>query len=222
MLRPSGVIFDLDGVLWHSNDAHAAAYARAFAEAGILLSQGFYSRIAGETTQTGVANLLALYASGREGDRELSERLCRRKQSLAAVELAHIQPDPEALPALQALRARGYKLALATSASRNTMDLFLRLLSTAEVFDSAVCGEDVLRGKPSPDIFVEAAARLGLSAGECVVVEDSRSGITAARAGGMGVIGYQFGDPEEGESLLMRCGSLSSVAAWLAPLRNEA
>lgn len=222
MLRLSGVIFDLDGVLWHSSDAHAAAYAGAFGEAGILLPLGFYSIIAGETTRAGVARLLELYTSGREGDKELGEQLCRRKQSLAAVELAHIQPAPEVLPALQALRARGYKLALATSASRNTMELFLRRSTVAHVFDATVCGEDVLKGKPSPDIFIEAAARLSISVGECVAVEDSRSGIIAARACGMSVIGYRVGDLEEGESLLTRCGSLSSVAAWLGPLRNEA
>jgi len=221
MLKPSGIIFDLDGVLWHSNDAHAAAYERAFHEAGIRLPRGFYEVIAGETTQAGIARLLTDFAPARAGDAKLRDRLRKRKQSLAAVELAHVEPDPEALPALQALGACGYKLALATSASRATMTLFLRRLSEPDVFAATICGEDVRRGKPAPDIFIEAARRLGLAAGACVVVEDSRSGIRAALAAGMGVIGFRLGEHTPDERLLARCQSLSAVGGWLALWRDE-
>ena len=215
MLKLSGVIFDLDGVLWHSSPAHAAAYARAFGEEGIQLPRGFYNLIAGETTKTGVTSLLKHYASERKVYKGLADRLRKRKQKLAAFELANIEPDPEAAHALQALRAGGYKLALATSASRLTMKLFLQRLSNPEVFDATVCSEDVLRGKPSPDIFVEAAKRLNLAPSDCVVIEDSRSGIRAARACGMFVIGYRLDDLEKDERPLLHYKSLSEVAARL-------
>lgn len=221
MLTPEAVIFDLDGVLWHSSDVHASAFSQAFGEAGIKLPENFYALIAGQTTATSVVNLLTRFAAEKAQDTSFIQQLAQRKQSLSAAGLLRTLPDPEALCALDNLRTSGYKLALATSASRSTMMLFLNQLPAQTGFDATVCGEEVATGKPAPDIFTKVAARLRLPPSLCVVVEDSAAGIHAAHACKMNVIGYRINEEIKGMRLLARCGSLSQVAAFLIPLRGD-
>lgn len=92
--------------------------------------------------------------------------------------------------AVEAVRrlAAVYRLALASSANRPLIDTVLRETRLGDVFEATVSSEEVARGKPSPDVYLEAARRLGVEPARCVAVEDSANGIRAAHAAGLRVI----------------------------------
>ena len=97
---------------------------------------------------------------------------------------------PGAVEAVRRLASAGYRLALASSSNRELIDAVLRELEVTELFEVTVSSEEVARGKPAPDVYLEAARRLGVEPTRCAAVEDSASGIRAARAAGMRVLAY--------------------------------
>jgi HAD superfamily hydrolase (TIGR01509 family) len=97
---------------------------------------------------------------------------------------------PGAGEAVRRLDAAGYRLAVASSSNRELIDAVLRRLELAALFEVTVSSEEVERGKPAPDVYLETARRLDVEPARCVAVEDSASGIRAARAAGMHVIAY--------------------------------
>ena len=86
---------------------------------------------------------------------------------------------------LEYFKGSGVKIALATSTSRQTSELNLKIAKVSDYFDALVCGEDVKNGKPHPEVFLTAAERLGLEPRDCAAFEDSINGIKSAYAAGM-------------------------------------
>lgn len=86
---------------------------------------------------------------------------------------------------LDALREKSFRIALATSTSRQTTELNLRSAAVTDYFDVLVCGDDVKNGKPHPEVFLTAASRLGVAPEDCVAFEDSINGIKSTYAAGM-------------------------------------
>lgn len=99
--------------------------------------------------------------------------------------LADVKPVPGLLRLLDLLEQQQVRIGLATSAPRDNVAPTLAALGIADRFSAITLGEEVPRGKPAPDIFLETARRLGQPADRCVVFEDSHAGIAAARAAGM-------------------------------------
>lgn len=122
---------------------------------------------------------------------------------------------------LDYLKESGLKIALATSTSRRTSELNLRLTDTAKYFDELVCGEDVKNGKPDPEVFLTAAARLGVAPECCVAFEDSINGIISAHdAGMMTVMVPDYVQPTEEllPKISLLCGELSQSIGFLRGL----
>jgi HAD superfamily hydrolase (TIGR01509 family) len=94
---------------------------------------------------------------------------------------------PGAVDAVERLAAR-WPLAVASSSNRPLIDLVLELSGLARLFRATVSSEEVARGKPAPDVYLEAARRLGTPAGRCAAIEDSHSGIRSGKAAGMRVV----------------------------------
>jgi HAD superfamily hydrolase (TIGR01509 family) len=92
-----------------------------------------------------------------------------------------------AVAAVQRLATR-YRLALASSSNRTLIDALIDLAGLTEYFEATVSSEEVARGKPAPDVYVEAARRLGVDPARCAAIEDSHAGIRSAKAAGMRVI----------------------------------
>jgi HAD superfamily hydrolase (TIGR01509 family) len=92
--------------------------------------------------------------------------------------------------AIEAVRRIGehWPLAIASSSNRPLIDLFLELTGTRALFQATVSSEEVARGKPAPDVYLEAAARLGVAPERCAAIEDSENGIRSAAAAGMSVV----------------------------------
>jgi len=177
------VLFDMDGLLVDSEplwfEVERAVMARLGGEWGEADQQAL---IGGSLDRT-VSWLLAKAAAPASRE-DVARWLV---DEMAALILARGLPlQPGAGPLLAALDAVGVPCALVTASSRAIMDAVLTV--TGLSFDVTVCGEDVRRGKPDPEPYLLAAARLGVPAAGCVVLEDSPTGIAAARAAGCPVI----------------------------------
>lgn len=115
---------------------------------------------------------------------QISAEVVRRLEDLYR---EHLPLIPGALDAVRRIASR-WPLAIASSSNRPLIDLFLELTGTAVLFRATVSSEEVERGKPAPDVYLEAARRLGVDPAKCVAVEDSENGIRSAAAAGMKVI----------------------------------
>jgi HAD superfamily hydrolase (TIGR01509 family) len=117
--------------------------------------------------------------------------------------------------AVESVRAVGavWPLGLASSSNREIIDLFLRDSGLADAFQAAVSSEEVDRGKPAPNVYLETARRLGLSAQACVAVEDSSNGLRSAAAAGMAVVAVPNPHyPPEEDALALAAVVVDSVA----------
>jgi HAD superfamily hydrolase (TIGR01509 family) len=119
-----------------------------------------------------------------ESPEEIDAEVVRRMQARYAAELPLIDGAVEAVRRV----AGSFRLALASSSNRPLIDLVLELAGLVPSFAATVSSEEVERGKPSPDVFLEAARRLGVAPERCAAVEDSANGIRAASAAGMRVV----------------------------------
>ncbi|MAB72644.1 MAG: hypothetical protein CMJ54_09075 [Planctomycetaceae bacterium] len=182
-------IFDLDGTLIDTYDAHHAAWRTACAANGIELTPAMFAWSFGRTNPAIIRRFWA--DEGRaEPDDGTMERVAEAKETDFRTELDRSFPAMPGVPELIAgLRERGVAVAIGTSAPRENLELAVDRLGIADLIDASVCGGEVTLGKPDPEVFLLAAKRLGVPPDRCVVVEDAGAGIDAAQAGGMSSIG---------------------------------
>jgi HAD superfamily hydrolase (TIGR01509 family) len=188
------VIFDVDGVVVAS--PHEKAWREAlegFTDPAGLTTEVYQAEVAGKPRLAGAR--AALEALGVADAERIAPIYADRKQKMieALIAARDFTAFPDALRLIQALRARGVRLAVASS-SRNANQMMQMIpIDTGgtllDLFDANVCGRDLRRGKPDPEIFLLAASELGVAPASCVVVEDAPSGIAAAKAGGMLALG---------------------------------
>ena len=175
-------IFDFDGTLVDTMPLHYEAYRRVFAGCGIELSRDdFYGNIGGKASET-----IPKFLRGRPCPVSVQVLHARKKELVA--DLLKQEPIPVLQTAmlLDVFRYR-VPMALASSGSREGIDIVLGRLGWQSLFSAIVSGEDAENGKPAPDIFLLAAQRLRVSPGACIVFEDTDEGIAAARRAGMRV-----------------------------------
>jgi HAD superfamily hydrolase (TIGR01509 family) len=188
------VIFDLDGVVADSHPIHEAAWKTLLAEQGIApASINVDFLYAGHPRREILLHYLGDLSEA------LVERLGRRKDELYVLAAEKLAPKPGIRRVLGELHAAGIFLALATSAGRARTEETLAKFGVAGGFSAVVTGNDVSAAKPAPDIFLLAAAKLGVAPEESVVVEDSVAGVQAARAAGMKCVGFAL--PKHAASL---------------------
>ena len=177
------VLFDMDGLLVDSEPLWFEVERAVMARLGGQWGEADQRALIGGSLDRTVSWLLAKAAAPASRE-DVARWLV---DEMAALILARGLPlQPGAGPLLAALDAAGVPCALVTASSRAIMDAVLTV--TGLSFDVTVCGEDVRRGKPDPEPYLLAAARLGVPAAGCVVLEDSPTGIAAARAAGCPVI----------------------------------
>jgi HAD superfamily hydrolase (TIGR01509 family) len=181
------ILFDVDGVLVDSEPFIAEAGACMFAELyGTTVDPAEFAPFIG----TGEASYLGgvAEAHGLQIDIALAKK--RTYELYFEVIRGRMQAVPGAVELVRSLRAAGLKSATATSADRVKLDANLQAVGLTEAdFDSLVCGNDVSRKKPFPDIYLEAARRLGVAPEDCLVIEDATEGVLAAKAAGCRCIG---------------------------------
>jgi len=177
------VIFDLDGVLIDSEGVWERVRERYVREAG-----GTYTPQATRDIMGMSAAEWSRYIRTRLGVARPEARInADVVAAVAAVYRAHLPLVPGAREAVRRVRAR-VPVAIASSSNRELIDLFVELADLAGAFAVTVSADEVARGKPAPDVYLRAAALLGLAAERCGAVEDSGNGIRAAHAAGAFVV----------------------------------
>jgi beta-phosphoglucomutase len=183
-----GVIFDLDGVLTDTAHYHYLAWKKLADSVGGSFDEAFNEQLKG-VDRMGSLNLI-LAASGKDfSDADklaLADQKNLHYQSLIA-QLSPADLLPGAAESLQQIRAAGLKTALA-SVSKNAQAVIERL-GIADQFDVVVDAEKIKNSKPDPEIFLTAAAGLGLTSDECFGIEDSIAGIRAIKSASMFALG---------------------------------
>lgn len=196
LIRARALIFDVDGTLAETEEAHRHAFNQAFAETGLYWNWG----------RTIYKELLRV-TGGKERIRAF-DRMRSNQAALTDAEIANLhhiktaryvdlvsqggcslRPGVEAL--LAAAENRGQKLAIATTTSRENIDVLLSVAlgqDWASRFAAIVAGDEVPKKKPAPDVYIEALARLALPASDCIAIEDSGNGLVAASGAALPVI----------------------------------
>lgn len=175
------VIFDCDGTLVDTMPLHHRAWQASFDQFGapFQFTWELFTRRAGMTLEATVLELNEEFGCCLPAaEVAAAQRLEYRRQS------ANIQPIPHVVQFARALAPR-HPLAVASGSGRTTVLDALTQISLLEIFRAIVTPADVARGKPAPDLFLLAAARLGVSPSRCLVVEDGALGLQAARDAGM-------------------------------------
>jgi len=180
---PDAVVFDLDGVLLDSEQRWNDAKEAVTTAAGGRWRDDAAAAMMGMSSPEWSAYMHDELAVPYEPER-INELVVERMAAGYAEELPLL---PGAIDAVGTLAAR-WPLGLASSSNREIIDAFLDLSGLRDRFRVTTSSEEVGRGKPSPDVYLEVAARLGADAARCVAVEDSSNGLRAAAAAGMAVI----------------------------------
>ncbi|MFA5238826.1 MAG: HAD family phosphatase [Phycisphaerae bacterium] len=178
------VIFDLDGVLVDTGWAHKQAWFAFAQKHDVDISDDFFLTIFGMNNNSIIPMLLGRALSPQQLNllSDWKEKLYRR---IVADKLA---PDKNLETLLTDLKQKGFLLAIGSSTPKANLDLIRERMNFDRYFDAYVTSEDVTEGKPSPQTFLKAAAKLSMPPGKCVVVEDAVAGIEAGKAARMLVL----------------------------------
>lgn len=183
-MRYQAIIFDLDGVICHTDEYHYMAWKEIAQELEIPYSRAINNRMRGIDRMASLEVLL-------EGSNKKFS-LARRKEYAAKKNmkyrnllnnLSQEDLDPDVKDTLKEVKAAGLKMAIGSS-SKNTK-FILERLGLDNFFDAVADGTDVIHAKPNPEVFLIAAARMAIQPDACLVVEDAKSGVLAAQAAGM-------------------------------------
>jgi len=187
------VLLDFNGVLVDDEDVHFAAFRRVLEVLGVTISHEVYRRYLGFDDRGTIVALLAHYGRGGDvDDGELGRLVARKQRSYALLSGQHPRLGFGARALVLALRAAGARLAIVSGARRAEIDAVLDASSLRDCFDAIVAAEDVTRGKPDPEGYRLARARLDAVAGTplaTVAIEDAPAGLRAARDAGARCIG---------------------------------
>lgn len=176
---PFGVIFDMDGVLIDSADAHWESWRRLGEENGVTVSREQFASTFGRQNSDIIPILFGEVASKKR------QALSKRKEAIYRDLIRDQLPIVAgAVELVRSLHAAGVALALGSSGPRANIDLVLAAMRVADVFSAIVSADEVTRGKPDPQVFQLSIQRLGMPPGQCVVIEDAPAGVQAAKAAG--------------------------------------
>ncbi len=184
-MRP--IVFDCDGVLVDSEELSWGAWAVTLAKYDVTLTADDRSFGTGRTFQDNYLNL------SQRGDLPPQKDFgAELGVAVSEVLNRHLNAFQDAVDTLEVLSGK-VAMAVASSSSRDRLDLSLQTTNLLRFFSVSVAGDEIERGKPAPDMFLAAADLLEVSPETCVAVEDTPVGIASAKAAGMTVVAVQRG-----------------------------
>jgi len=176
-----GVLFDMDGVLSDSEQYISEAAIKMFNELGLKVKAEDFSPFVGTGENRYIGGVAEKYGIKIDIDKVKA----RTYQIYTEIIKGNLKPLPGAVDFVKSCREKGLKTAVATSTDSVKMEANLREIGIpSEMFNATVNGQEVENKKPSPDIYLKAAGRIGLKPQECLVIEDAVSGIKAAKSAG--------------------------------------
>jgi len=183
-------IWDMDGVLVDTGQAHYQSWVEALAKRGVPLPFEQFSSTFGMNN----TSILKLWLGADTPQSEIDRVGDEKEDIFRRLVVGRIQPLPGVRPLLEGLHAAGFRLAVASSAPQANIDALLDTTRLRPLFDAVVSAAR-LPGKPDPAVFLEAAARLAVPPAQCVVVEDAVAGVEGARRAGMRCIAVTTTNP---------------------------
>lgn len=179
-----GILFDMDGVIADTNPFHKVSIQQFCVRHGIEASDEFLrEKVYGRVNKEWIPNLFGELAST-----EIEKLAAEKEQLFRELYAPHLQAVEGLIEFLQRLQKHQIKAAVATSAPLENADFILDGLNIRSYFQAILHSADVERGKPDPEIYLKAADALDEYAEDCIVIEDSISGVQAGKAAGAKVI----------------------------------
>ena len=187
-----GVIFDWDGVVIDSSPEHERSWEILSEEISQPLVPGHFKLGFGKKNELIIPQILKW-----SDDPAIIEKLARRKEEIyrGLVRERGVNILPGARELLAGLCGESIPRAIGSSTPRENLEAIFSATGLDELFDAVVCGDDVVNGKPAPDVFLLAARKLSLQPADCLVIEDAHAGIEAARRAGMPVLAVATTNP---------------------------
>jgi HAD superfamily hydrolase (TIGR01509 family) len=184
------VLFDIDGTLIDSNDAHARAWVAALAEAG---HQVPFERVR-PLIGMGGDRVLPILAPGLSDDTEPGKTITKRRLEIFKErELPGLRPTKGARELLEAVRDRGARVVMATSAKKAELDDLLAVGDFGPLVDVASTSDDAEESKPAPDIVTAALKKGGVEAADAVMIGDTKYDVEAAHKAGVACVALLCG-----------------------------
>jgi HAD superfamily hydrolase (TIGR01509 family) len=190
-MRPGvkAVLFDVDGTLVDSNDAHAAAWVKAFSEHGVAVDPTRVRRCIGMG-----GDKLMPEVSGLEENSPKGSAIAKRRGEIFVREfLPTLKPFKDSARLVAAIKDLGLTAVAASSAKQDELQALLKIAGADALMDAATSSDDAEDSKPDPDIIEAALKRAGASAREAVMIGDTPYDIEAARRAGVDAIGFRSG-----------------------------
>jgi len=186
MNKEIAVIFDMDGVICHTNPYHSLAFREFFSTRNLApTDEEFAQHMFGKSNSYILSHFLQRKIEGEEllQLEQEKEGLFRKIYEL------HVEPIDGLVEFINDLKNNGAKIGVATSAPYANLELILSKVAIRETLGSIMASEDVKKHKPDPEVYLTSAKNLAVSPNQCIVFEDSFSGISAALNAGMKVVG---------------------------------
>lgn len=192
------IIFDMDGVIFDTELVYLEIWSKVFEKYGYKLQKEVYAEVLG----TGRENVKKVFLNNYGNELPIDKMYREKDEDLEKAVDKGIPLKQGAYEILSYLKNNNYKIALATSASKERALKQLRYADIEKSFDVIVSRDDVKETKPNPDIFLKAAKKLNVNPNECIVIEDSSAGIKAAFNAGMA--GIHVVDLKEPDNEIIR------------------
>jgi beta-phosphoglucomutase len=187
------VIWDMDGVLADTASYHFLAWRETFARRGINFTEADFMRGFGIRNDAIIRNILGEKTTNAEIATIAQEKEATFRHLIGQ----DIKPLPGVLELLSQLHEKGIRMAIASSTVIENIRLIVGSLGIGKYFQAIITGHDVTKGKPSPQVFLVAAQRLGAEPKNCVVFEDAVAGVKAAKSAGMHCVAITSSHPRE-------------------------
>ncbi len=187
------VIFDMNGVLVNDEPVHEAAFKNVCENYGVELSHEEYQKMClGRTDQEGFENLVKMHKINENIGNLIEQKTSKYFELIKG----NLKAVPGSVELVKSVSSK-FKLALVSSATRREVDMVLDSLKIGENFKVTVSADDILRGKPDPEPYLKASYMLRIPPQECVVIEDSTSGIKSVKSACMKCIAVTTSYPRK-------------------------
>jgi beta-phosphoglucomutase len=185
-MNAKAVIFDMDGVICHTNPFHSKAFDLFFKKRNVYATdQDYKNHMYGKSN----AYIFSHFLDRKIEGQELIDLEYEKESLFREIYASEVQPIAGFLEFLNLLKSNGIKTGVATSAPKANLDLIMGTLGFESQMESIMASENVSKHKPDPEVYLTSAIKLGVNPAECIVFEDSFSGVSAGINAGMPVVG---------------------------------